>query len=66
MFVFFLKMQNTQCGYHCGFSSLMDPLVPKMRRLSLEDSGQGAAKVDSSTGQRVAKKMAAGRTDIRQ
>jgi hypothetical protein len=38
MFVFFLKMQNTQCGYHHSLSSLMDPLVPKMRRLSLEDS----------------------------
>jgi hypothetical protein len=40
MFVFFLKVQNTQCGYHRGLSSLMDPLVPKMRRLSLEDSPQ--------------------------
>jgi hypothetical protein len=37
MFVFFLKIQNTQCGYHHGLSSLVDPLVPKMR-LRLEDS----------------------------
>jgi hypothetical protein len=38
MLVFFLKVQNTQCGYHQSLSSLMDPLVPKMRRLRLEDS----------------------------
>jgi hypothetical protein len=38
MFVFFLKMKNTQCGYHHSLSSLMNPLVPKMRRLRLEDS----------------------------
>jgi hypothetical protein len=38
MFVFFLKMQNTQSGCHCSLSSFMDPLVPKMRRLRLEDS----------------------------
>jgi hypothetical protein len=38
MFVFFLKVQNIQCGYHHCLSSLMDPLVPKMRRLRLEDS----------------------------
>jgi hypothetical protein len=37
MFVFFLKVQNTQCGYHHGLSTLMDPLVPKMRRLRLEE-----------------------------
>jgi hypothetical protein len=37
MFVFFLKMQNTQHGYHQNLSSLMDPLVPRMRRLRLED-----------------------------
>jgi hypothetical protein len=38
IFVFFLNVQNTQCRYHCSLSSLMDPLVLKMRRLSLEDS----------------------------
>jgi hypothetical protein len=27
VFVFFLKVQNTQCGYHHDLSSLMDPLV---------------------------------------
>jgi hypothetical protein len=38
MFVFFLKVQNTQCGYHHGLSSFMDLLVMKIRRrLSLED-----------------------------
>jgi hypothetical protein len=37
MFVFFLKVWNTQCGYHRGLSSLTDPLVPKIRRLRLED-----------------------------
>jgi hypothetical protein len=40
IFVFFLKMSNTQCGYHHSLSSLMDPLVPKMRRLRLEDLPQ--------------------------
>jgi hypothetical protein len=48
MFVFFLKAQNTQCGYHHGLSSFKDPLVPKMRRLRLEDSpalGQGALRL---------------------
>jgi hypothetical protein len=40
MFVFFLKMQNIQCRYHHGFSSLMDPLVLQIRRLRLEDSSQ--------------------------
>jgi hypothetical protein len=29
MLVLFLKMQNTQCGYHRGLSSLMDPPGPK-------------------------------------
>jgi hypothetical protein len=38
MFVFFLKMQNTEYGYHHTLSSLMDALVPKMRRLRLKDS----------------------------
>jgi hypothetical protein len=38
MLVFFLKMQNTQCGYYHGLSSLRGPLVLKMRRLRLEDS----------------------------
>jgi hypothetical protein len=37
MFVFFLKMQNTQCGYHHSLSSLMDPLVLKMKKLNLKD-----------------------------
>jgi hypothetical protein len=37
MFVFFLKVQNTQCGHHHSLSSLMDPLVLKMKRLRLED-----------------------------
>jgi hypothetical protein len=36
----FPEGENTQCGYHQGFSSLMDPLVLKMRRLRLEDSPQ--------------------------
>jgi hypothetical protein len=41
MLTFFLKVQHTQRGYHRGLSSLMDkPLVPKMRRLRLEDSPQ--------------------------
>jgi hypothetical protein len=38
MFVFFLKMHNTKCRYHRSLSSLMDSLVPKMRRPRLEDS----------------------------
>jgi hypothetical protein len=29
MLVFFLKVKNSQCGYHCGLSSLMNPLVGK-------------------------------------
>jgi hypothetical protein len=37
MFVFFLKMQNTQCGYNRSLSSLMDTLVLKMRKLRLKD-----------------------------
>jgi hypothetical protein len=37
MFVFFLKVQNTQCGYHLSLSSLMDPLVLNIRSLRLED-----------------------------
>jgi hypothetical protein len=40
MVVFFLKVQNTQCGYHHCLSSLMDTLIPKMRRLRLEDLPQ--------------------------
>jgi hypothetical protein len=40
MLVFFLKLQNTQCGYHLNLSNLMDHLVLKMRSLSLEDSPQ--------------------------
>jgi hypothetical protein len=35
--MFFLKVPNTQCGYHGGFSSLVEPLSLKMRRLRLED-----------------------------
>jgi hypothetical protein len=67
MFVFFLNMQNTQCGYHGSLSSLMDPLVPKMRRLRLEDApGQGMVEADSSTDQKAAKKTAAGETDTGQ
>jgi hypothetical protein len=38
MLVFFVKVQNTQYGYHRSLSSLMDPLVPKMRRLRLQYS----------------------------
>jgi hypothetical protein len=38
--MFFLKMQNTQYGYHCGLSSLIDTLVLKMRKLRLEDLPQ--------------------------
>jgi hypothetical protein len=37
MLAFFLKVQNTQCGYHLSLSSLIDLLVPMMRRLRLED-----------------------------
>jgi hypothetical protein len=37
MFAFFLKVQNTQCGYHHSLSSLMDPLIPKMRKLRPQD-----------------------------
>jgi hypothetical protein len=67
MLVLFLKMQNTQCGYHRGLSSLMDPLVPKMRRLRLEDSpGKGTAEADSSAEQRVAKKTTTSDTDAEQ
>jgi hypothetical protein len=46
-------------------SSLMDPLVPKMRRLRLQDLplGQGTAEADSSTEQRAAKETATVETD---
>jgi hypothetical protein len=38
MLVFFLKVQNTQHGYHHSLSSFTDSLIPKMRKVRLEDS----------------------------
>jgi hypothetical protein len=37
IFVFFLKMQDTQYVYYHSLPSLLDPLLPKKRRLRLED-----------------------------
>jgi hypothetical protein len=58
MLVFFLKVRNSQCGYHCSLSSLTDSFSgsedaeAETGRLA---PGQEATEADASTDQRAAK-----------
>jgi hypothetical protein len=67
MFVFFLKMQNTQCGYHLQFVKPHGPPDPKEKaetgRLTQE---RRTAEADSSTNRKAAKEMATSKPDVEQ